>query len=42
MKEHVIHSEKDHFTTQNIAAFAPGGWIDSQARDMKAHKAKAE
>ena len=43
MKEHVIHSEKDHFTTQNIAAVLPGGWIDTQARDMAAHKkAKAE
>mmetsp|Transcript_26987 Transcript_26987/g.62103 ORF Transcript_26987/g.62103 Transcript_26987/m.62103 type:complete len:424 (-) Transcript_26987:200-1471(-) len=48
MYDHVIHNEKDHFTTQNWAAFKPGGWIDEQARDMELYqksqnnKAKAE
>jgi hypothetical protein len=36
MYEHVIHNEKDHFTTQNWAAVKSDGWIDSQARDVAA------
>lgn len=35
MYEHVIHNEKDHFTTQNWAAFKHGGWIDQQQQDME-------
>jgi fatty acid desaturase len=42
MYEHVIHSEKDHFTTQVYAALEVGGWIDTQARDMSTAKPKAE
>lgn len=30
MYPHVLHNECDHFTTQNWAAFKPGGWIDQQ------------
>lgn len=35
MYEHVIHNERDHFTTQNWAAFKSGGWIDQQMAAMK-------
>lgn len=42
MYGHVIHSERDHFSTQNWAAIAPGGWIDQQARCMKLFEAKTQ
>mmetsp|Transcript_118555 Transcript_118555/g.232859 ORF Transcript_118555/g.232859 Transcript_118555/m.232859 type:complete len:133 (+) Transcript_118555:316-714(+) len=35
MHDHVIHNERDHFTTQNWAAFQRGGWIDQQMADME-------
>ena len=40
MYDHVIHNERDHFTTQNFAAFMPGGWIDRQSADMAAFAKK--
>ncbi len=40
MYDHVIHNERDHFTTQNWAALVPGGWIDQQAKCMEMFKAK--
>eukprot|EP00522_Entomoneis_paludosa_P012373 CAMPEP_0172455780 /NCGR_PEP_ID=MMETSP1065-20121228/12244_1 /TAXON_ID=265537 /ORGANISM="Amphiprora paludosa, Strain CCMP125" /LENGTH=418 /DNA_ID=CAMNT_0013208259 /DNA_START=95 /DNA_END=1351 /DNA_ORIENTATION=+ len=42
MYEHVIHNERDHFTTQNWAALKPGGWIDEQARDMEMYRKSQE
>ena len=46
MYDHVIHNECDHFTSQNFAAFRPGGWLDQQSRDMdtyrQSQKPKAE
>jgi fatty acid desaturase len=30
MKEHAVHNECKHFTTQNWAYVRPGGWIDQQ------------
>lgn len=38
MYEHVIHNERDHFTTQNWAAFKRGGWIDQQMADMETYR----
>jgi hypothetical protein len=35
MYEHVLHNERDHFTTQNFAAVKSGGWIDQQADRMQ-------
>lgn len=35
MYDHVIHNERDHFSTQNWAAIMPGGWIDQQAKRIK-------
>jgi fatty acid desaturase len=37
MREHIVHNEQDHFTSQNFAAVRRGGWIDQQATSMKAH-----
>jgi fatty acid desaturase len=42
MHPYVIHNEKDHFTTQNWAAFKPGGWIDQQAERVEAYRSKIE
>jgi hypothetical protein len=43
MKEHVIHSECDHFTSQNWNCVKSGGWIDQQAADTEMwFKQKAE
>jgi fatty acid desaturase len=42
MYEHVLHNEKDHFTTQNWQAFKPGGWIDQQSRRMATFADKSE
>jgi fatty acid desaturase len=45
MKDHVIHSECNHFTTQNWQAVKPNGWIDQQSRrcaDFTVHKTKSE
>ena len=42
MYDHVIHKERDHFSTQNWAAIAPGGWIDEQARCMKKFQAQKQ
>lgn len=38
MYEHILHKERDHFTTQNFAAFKPGGWIDRQQKEMDEYK----
>lgn len=35
MYEHVIHNERDHFTTQNWACLKPNGWIDQQSKRMR-------
>jgi fatty acid desaturase len=43
MYPHVVHNEKDHFTTQNWEAIKAGGWIDQQAAALvKTHNAKNE
>lgn len=42
MYSHVIHNERDHFTTQNWAAIVRGGWIDQQAQRMKAFESKKQ
>lgn len=45
MHDHVVHNETTHFTTQNWAAFKPGGWIEEQTKRCvasNAAKAKAE
>lgn len=34
MYDHVIHNERDHFTTQNWACLKPNGWIDKQRKMM--------
>jgi fatty acid desaturase len=38
MKDHVIHSECHHFTTQNWEAVKPNGWIDQQAERCMAYE----
>lgn len=36
-KDHIVHSECNHFTTQNWECVKPGGWIDQQAERNAAH-----
>jgi hypothetical protein len=38
MYDSMLHNDKDHFTTQNIECFRPGGWIDRQSIDMAAYQ----
>jgi hypothetical protein len=38
MYDLVINSEFNLFTIQNWNALKSGGWIDSQASDMEAHR----
>jgi hypothetical protein len=42
MHPHVVQNEHDHFTSQNREAIKPGGWIDQQAEQIKAHTTKYE
>jgi fatty acid desaturase len=41
-KGHIVHSEYNHFTVQNLACVGPGGWIDKQRAELDAAKPKAE